>query len=138
MGRHQWRDVKRRTFTDAQIAEQEREAATAAAAIVREMSIAQIRRAIGLTQATIAQSLGVTQGEVSRLERYPNLHIATLRRYIEAMDGSLDLIAHFPGRPDVIVKLSDLERAEDDDAAPVADASEEPGSPPVERPTVLR
>ena len=55
-----------------------------------------LRRARQLTQDTLAQSLGMSQSEVSKVERRTDLYVSTLRRYIEAMGGELQIIARFP------------------------------------------
>ena len=47
------------------------------------------------------RELGITQDGVSRLERRSNLLLSTLRKTVEAMGGSLSLIARFPDRPPV-------------------------------------
>lgn len=64
------------------------------AAIGRRVhTLAALRKARGLTQAQLTDELGMTQGEVSRLERRENLHLATLARFIEATGGKLRVIA---------------------------------------------
>lgn len=75
----------------------------------REITLTEIRKAVGLAQAAVAQSLGVTQSEISKLERRPDLYVSTLRRYIEAMHGELLIVARFPGRPDQQIALRELE-----------------------------
>jgi hypothetical protein len=103
--RHKWTEIKKKTFTPEQIKAIDADVAK----LTREMSIAELRKAIGLAQATIAESLGVTQGEGSRMERRPDLYISTLRRYVEAMHGELVLTARFSGRPDVQITLAAIE-----------------------------
>ena len=49
-----------------------------------------------LTQATIAERLEMDQSEVSRLERYSNMLLLTLRSFIRATGGELQLIVTFP------------------------------------------
>jgi predicted XRE-type DNA-binding protein len=48
------------------------------------------------TQAELSQVLKVDQGSISKLERRTDMYIGTLRRYIEAMGGSLQIRAVFP------------------------------------------
>ena len=69
------------------------------ALIAEEMSLRDLRKAIGKTQATVARRLGVGQEAVSRLEMRGDMHLSTLRSMLEAMGGELELIARFPGRP---------------------------------------
>jgi len=59
----------------------------------RVHTLAALRKARGLTQAQLTEELGMTQGEVSRLERRENLHLTTLARFIEATGGKLRITA---------------------------------------------
>ncbi len=74
--------------------------------IAEEMSLRQLRNTRQLTQAHVARQLGISQDGVSRLEQRSDLLLSTLRRTVEAMGGSLSLIARFPDRPPV--KLSGI------------------------------
>jgi transcriptional regulator with XRE-family HTH domain len=71
--------------------------------IAEEMSLRDLRRALDLTQERLAETLGIGQDGVSRLEKRSDLLISTLRSYIEAMGGRLELIAEFPERPPVVL-----------------------------------
>ncbi|TFH33358.1 MAG: XRE family transcriptional regulator [Deltaproteobacteria bacterium] len=62
-----------------------------------------LRQVANRTQEDIASSLGVGQDTISRLEHRSDMLISTLKRYIEAMGGELDLIARFPNRPPVMI-----------------------------------
>ena len=73
----------------------------AAELIAEEMTLRELRKARALTQASVARELGISQDAVSRLERRSDLLLSTLRRTVEAMGGSLSLVAHFPDRPPV-------------------------------------
>ena len=73
----------------------------AAELVAETMTVRELRRALQLTQARVATELGITQDGVSRLEQRNDLLLSTLRRTIEAMGGSLSLIARFPDRPPV-------------------------------------
>ena len=73
----------------------------AAELIAEEMTLRELRKARELTQVTLAHELGITQDGVSRLEQRSDLLLSTLRRTVEAMGGSLSLIARFPDRPPV-------------------------------------
>jgi len=75
--------------------------ARAAALISEEMSLRDLRRACELTQERVGEFFGIGQDGVSRLEKRSDLLISTLRSYVEAMGGRLNLIATFPGRPPV-------------------------------------
>ncbi len=84
--------------------------ARAAELIAEEMTLRELRNARKLTQVKIAKKLGITQDSVSRLEKRSDLLLSTLRKTVEAMGGSLSLIAEFPDRAPVV--LSGI--AEDD------------------------
>ena len=65
------------------------------------MALQELRKAMAFTQEQIAQELCMDQGNLSKLERRTDLMLSTLRRYIEAMGGSLRIIAEFPEKPPV-------------------------------------
>ena len=62
----------------------------------RDLTLAELRRALEFTQQQIATSLDTNQSGVSRIEHQTDLFISTLRSYIEAMGGHLELRAVFP------------------------------------------
>lgn len=72
--------------------------------INEHMTLTDIRKARKLTQERIAQILGIGQDSVSRLEKRTDLHLSTLNDYINAMGGSLKLVAEFPDRSPVILE----------------------------------
>lgn len=49
----------------------------------------------GLTQQQVAERLGMTQPEVSRLERRRDVRLSTIRAYVRALGGRLVLTARF-------------------------------------------
>jgi transcriptional regulator with XRE-family HTH domain len=72
-----------------------------------------MRKARQLTQKRMAQILGIGQDSVSRLEKRTDLHLSTLNNYINAMGGSLKLVAEFPDRDPVILDgLAELDEDE--------------------------
>jgi hypothetical protein len=73
----------------------------AAQLIAEEMSLRDLRRAHKLTQQRMAKALSIGQDGISRLEQRSDLLLSTLRGYIEAMGGSLTLLAEFPDRQPV-------------------------------------
>ena len=80
--------------------------------IAEEMSLRELRRALGRTQVKIAKDLGIGQDAVSRLESRADMLISTLDRYIKKAGGELELVARFPHRKPVKLKgLGDIETA---------------------------
>ena len=77
--------------------------------IQEEMTLRELRKALHKSQETVAELLGMRQGDVSKLERRTDAYLSTIRRYVEAMGGRLDLIASFPKtKPVKIIHLGDL------------------------------
>ncbi|NVN11410.1 XRE family transcriptional regulator [Nguyenibacter vanlangensis] len=60
------------------------------------MDLAELRRAHVMSQKQIAELLGVNQASVAKMEKRADMYISTLRSYIEAMGGELQIVARFP------------------------------------------
>lgn len=69
--------------------------------ILAEMSLAEVRKARGKSQAALAEALGTAQPNVSQVESRPDTLISTLSHYIEALGGRLELHAKFPDGQDI-------------------------------------
>lgn len=91
----------------------QRRGAELADALVRDLPLQGIRRARHLTQEQLAEALEATQPEISKIERRTDLYISTLRRYVEAMGGTLDIVARFP---DGDVRINQFQMIEPDEA----------------------
>ena len=63
-----------------------------------------LRQAVAQTQEELAATLGVGQDTISRLEKRSDMLLSTLRRYVEAMGGKLELVAKFPDRPPLVIE----------------------------------
>ena len=62
------------------------------------LTLRTLREASGKTQIDVARRSQIDQGDVSRLESrgdFDDCLVATLRRYVEALGGTLDLVAQF-------------------------------------------
>jgi DNA-binding XRE family transcriptional regulator len=75
---------------------------------VKEMALDELRQARQLTQARLAETLGVDQGSISKLERRTDMYVSTLRSYVEAMGGSLQIKAVFPEGEVRITQFQDV------------------------------
>ncbi len=64
--------------------------------LLAEMPLQELRQARQMSQEKLAEVLATKQANVSRLERRTDMYISTLRSYIEAMGGKLEIIARFP------------------------------------------
>lgn len=79
--------------------------------LAEHLALAELRDAMNKTQVKVAKDLGVQQTTVSRLEKRSDMLISTLRHYVEAMGGDLDIVARFPDRPDVHIDgLKDISK----------------------------
>lgn len=71
----------------------------AAELIAEEATLRDIRKARKRSQTKVAKTLKINQAAVSKLERRTDMYVSTLRSYVEAMGGELEIIARFPGSP---------------------------------------
>lgn len=58
--------------------------------------LGKLREARSMTQVQVAQALGSSQANVSKLERRDDVYLSTLSEYVEALGGRLELRAVFP------------------------------------------
>lgn len=79
-------------------------------AALQQLPLLELRKARSLSQQKLAEALDTTQGEVSKIEHRTDLYLSTLRNYIEAMGGELDIIARFK---DGAVRISTFQDVSD-------------------------
>src|SRR4051812_30911885 len=82
-------------------------AAAAAAALREEMTLEELRKARNLSQDDVAAALAVGQPTVAKLEKRTDVHVSNLRRYIEALGGTLEITARFSNTSVVIRSLGE-------------------------------
>jgi predicted transcriptional regulator len=80
-----------------------------ASELLQAMALADVRRAQASTQQQLAQTLGVNQAWISRVERQTDMYLSTLRSYIEALGGELEVSARFD---DTLIRLDQFATAE--------------------------
>lgn len=61
-----------------------------------EIRLTELRNALGINQEELGELLNKKQAAISRLERRSDMHISTLREFIKALGGKLEIIATFP------------------------------------------
>jgi len=59
----------------------------------REVSLREFRRLAGVTQVEAAEALAIDQGQLSRFERQDDRLVSSLRKYVEALGGQLEVVA---------------------------------------------
>ncbi len=79
-----------------------------AQAMLQAMPLSELRLARKLSQEQMAVELNVKQAAVSKLERRTDMYISTLRSFIEAMGGHLEITAEFPEGSVKINQFEDL------------------------------
>ena len=83
--------------------------ARAAALIAEEMTLRDLRKAMGKTQAQLARRLGKPQAAISRMEAQSDMLMSTLGQVITGLGGRVRVLAELPGRPPVLLStLGDL------------------------------
>ena len=71
-----------------------------------------LRKAVKKAQTEIASSLRISQPSVSKIENQTDMYLSTLRNYVEAVGGDLELVVRFPKqKPIQLIRLGDVLRA---------------------------
>jgi transcriptional regulator with XRE-family HTH domain len=78
------------------------------ARVKRRMTLAELRKGRKISQATVAEALGIGQMQISRLEKRKDPRLSTMQRTIAAMGGHLTMIATFPDQEPVVLVSSQL------------------------------
>jgi transcriptional regulator with XRE-family HTH domain len=86
-----WNDLKHKASPEARAA-LKREAR----AELERVGFGRLRQARQKTQTAIAERLNIAQGAVSRMERQSDFLLSTLREYVGALGGKLELRVVFP------------------------------------------
>ncbi len=92
-----WQEVRKRLEPDDDAVA---EARAYHDALIRAYRLAEVRRELRLTQAEVARAMGVSQSRVSAIERgeVSRSEIDTLRAYVAALGGQVEVIARFGDR----------------------------------------
>lgn len=91
---------------DETFSEQERrEIERRAAEMLVDVRLAELRQALELTQQEVADALGRNQSAVAALEKRTDMLLSTLRKYVEAMGGELEVVARIPEHHPVRISL---------------------------------
>ena len=64
--------------------------------LLADMVLAEIRTALGKTQAQMAEAAGMKQPSWAKAEAQSDMRISTLRKIMKALGGELELTARFP------------------------------------------
>lgn len=102
-GRHPYAQLRARMSPEAQA-----EATAEALRLGKAIELAQLRQAMKLSQAELAETLQIGQGSVAKIEKRTDMYVSTVRRFIEAMGGELEIVARFPDHAVKIRTFGDL------------------------------
>lgn len=80
--------------------------------MLHELRLSKLRRARELTQQQLASELDVNQAWISKVERQTDMYISTLRAYVEAAGGELQILAKFKDETFRIDKVEELTTTE--------------------------
>lgn len=89
-----WSDIRAQRFTPEELRQLDQEIESE----LLEVDLRALREAAGLTQEELAQRVEITQSQLSKMERREDHRISTLRRYVEALGGSLEICAVIDGK----------------------------------------
>jgi len=76
------------------------------AKVERRMTLAELRKGRKISQAAVAEALGIGQMQISRLEKRKDPRLSTMQRTVAAMGGHLTMIATFPDQEPVVLVAS--------------------------------
>lgn len=96
-----WKAVRESRLTP----EASKRVAARAQAELEALTLRELRQGLDLTQQQVAERADMTQSELSRLESRTDHRISTLRRYVEALGGELEISVTLGKRR---LKLTDL------------------------------
>ena len=89
--------------------------ARAAELVGLEMTLRDLRKAMGRTQAQLARMTGKPQATISRMEGQSDMLLSNLSQVVEAMGGRVRIVAELPGRmPVTLIGLDALSPAKVD------------------------
>lgn len=76
------------------------------------LTLQELRKVKEKTQVQLAESLNVKQATIAQMEKRGDMLLSTVRSYVEAMGGTLDLVVQFPGQEPVhLTGLGDTEES---------------------------
>ncbi len=76
------------------------------AKVEQRMTLGELRKGRKISQAKMAEALGIGQMQISRLEQRKDPRLSTMQRTVAAMGGHLTMIATFPDQEPIILVTS--------------------------------
>ncbi len=82
----------------------------------QEIMLTELRHVLDISQEELGELLNKKQAAISRLERRSDMHVSTLRAFVKALGGKLEIIARFPDAS-FHIKQFELEEESPDEPA---------------------
>jgi len=94
MNKRRWKDIKDRERTPQQLGKLD----ALVAEELLELTLRELREALGKTQVELASLVATSQAQLSRVESRHDHLISTVRAYVEALGGELEVVAKIDGK----------------------------------------
>lgn len=65
--------------------------------------ISQLRQSANITQKELAEKMGVSQANISKIENGKDVYLSTLKRYIATLGGEIRIQAKMPNGENIII-----------------------------------
>ena len=73
------------------------------------LALQELRKEAGLTPANLSKSMDIAESDFSTFETNADLLLSTLREYVEAVGGKLNLTIELPNKPPIVLeRMGDL------------------------------
>jgi len=103
-GHHPFRELTKDFSPDRQARIEEK-----VRTLQQEMALAELRQARAHSQADLVKRLKVNQPAIAKMERRTDMYVSNLRRFIEGVGGTLEIVAHFPDGSVTITNFSEVD-----------------------------
>ena len=71
-------------------------AAAKALTMLEEITLAELRKSLGVTQIEVAEAMDIKQPTVARIEKQRDVYVSTVQNYIRSLGGEMELYAAYP------------------------------------------
>jgi DNA-binding XRE family transcriptional regulator len=72
--------------------------------IAEVLALRQLRQRLSISQREMAERLEVSQPAISQLEQQRDMQLSTLRNYVAALGGELEIVVRLPGQLPIVLQ----------------------------------
>jgi predicted transcriptional regulator len=94
MNKRRWKDIKNRERTPEHLEELDQSVQEE----LLSLTLRELREALGKTQVELASLVATSQAQLSRVESRNDHLLSTIRAYVEALGGELEVVAKVNGK----------------------------------------